>query len=41
MGTSFNAHVLLDACKFKMSVGVEKWQFDISLAGYQFGIALY
>ena len=37
IGRSFEAYVLLDACSNRMSVGVEKLKFDVSLLDYDFG----
>jgi hypothetical protein len=37
IGKSFHAYILLDACGDKMTVGIEKKQFNVSLIGYNFG----
>ena len=37
IGKSFNAYALLDGCNWKLSVGVEKRSFNISLTEYEWG----
>ncbi|XP_033724553.1 uncharacterized protein LOC117314596 [Pecten maximus] len=34
---NFHSHLLLDACALKLSIGIEKLFFNISLVDYQFG----
>jgi hypothetical protein len=37
IGKSFNAYVLMDACNYKLSVGIEKLAFNLTLFEYEWG----
>jgi hypothetical protein len=34
---AFHAYVLLDACNYKLSVGIEKLSFNLTLFDYEWG----
>ncbi|XP_021353372.1 uncharacterized protein LOC110450253 [Mizuhopecten yessoensis] len=37
IGRSFNTYVLMDACKFELRIGIENFNFNVSLFAYDYG----
>jgi hypothetical protein len=35
---ALNIYVLLDACNYTLSIGIEKWSFNLSLLDYDWGM---